>query len=352
MESRIERNRRYLTDFFGGPFPGHALIVNGPLPWHLTPGDYAVHTDRPVDDWLDFYEASHEAKLARLDEFDDDSVPFVNLCGTTGFFANAFGCPFHVYENGSIPCARPIVRHADEADALAQPTLDDGPIPRYFELVDKLIDRLGPDVPISVPDIQSPFGIAAIIWNKEDFLVAMIERPDAVKRLVAKCHTLLTGFLQAMLDRMPHVVFAHCPTTWAPPELGCWLSEDEIGSFSAEMFEEFCLPSLTDLSRTFNGLFMHCCARADHQYASWGKIPDLRAINPKIFEPGPGPLIDMYPGKVFMYGCLTDEQIEQILAAVHPETRLLLQLGGKPETVRPQYDRLRERCARRTAGAR
>lgn len=349
MEACLERNRKYLADLFGGPFPGHALIVDGPRPMKLWPGDYAVRTDRPVDDWLPFYEADYEAKVATSALYDDDAVPYVNLCGTTGFFAAAFGCPWHEFEHGSIPVARPIVRTADEADALRQPTLDDGPIPRYFELVEKLARRLAPDVPISVPDIQSPFGIAAILWNKEDFLVAMVESPEVVARLVAKCGRLLGDFLRELLGRVPNVNLCHCPYAWAPPQLGCWLSEDEIGSFSRPMFEEFCLPSLVELSRTFGGLFMHCCARADHQYPAWGNIPLLRGLNPRIFDVGPASLIDMYPEQVYMYGYTPEEQLRAVIEAAHPQTRLLFNLNGPEEVVRPRYDRLRMLCPRGAA---
>jgi hypothetical protein len=45
------------------------------------------------------------------------------------------------------------------------------------------------------------------------------------------------------------------------------------------MYEEFGLWCLIDFSETFGGLFMHCCAAADHQYPAFGKIPKLRALN-------------------------------------------------------------------------
>jgi hypothetical protein len=45
------------------------------------------------------------------------------------------------------------------------------------------------------------------------------------------------------------------------------------------MFEEFCLPELCDLSATFGGLGMHCCADADHQFESFKKVPNFYAFN-------------------------------------------------------------------------
>ncbi len=344
MNQRTQRNRQLLADVFSHRRVGRILIYDGPRPWHLREGDYAVCTDRPVEDWLAFYEEDYAWKCTQSEQFDDDAVPYANLCGTTGFFAAAFGCPFHQYSHGGNAVARPIVTTAAEADALAQPTLDALPIRRYFQLAEKLALRLGPEAPISVPDIQSPFGIAAIIWNKEDLLIALMEEPDAVLRLVEKTHKLLWDFLAELKKRLPNVNLCHCPYTWAPPELGCWLSEDEIGIISTDMFERFALPSLERLSHDFGGLFMHCCAAAQHQYESWKKIPDLRGINPAIFEQGPGPLIHLMPEKVYMYGYQSEQRMLAALDAASDRTSILLNIAGNPDQARPLFDRMREHC--------
>lgn len=84
----------------------------------------------------------------------------------------------------------------------------------------------------------------SLIWNKEDLFPSMIEAPEAVHRLVDQCHRLLTDFLQTFQREIGEVNFCHCPYAWAPPELGCWLSEDEAGSMNTAMFDAFCLPTM------------------------------------------------------------------------------------------------------------
>jgi uroporphyrinogen-III decarboxylase len=135
---------------------------------------------------------------------DDDSVPYVPLTTTTGLFAAAFGCPLHQFE-GSQVAARPIVFSPQEADRLPIPDLDIPPISRFFELAELIREQVGPEVPISVPDIQSPFDIAALIWSKEHFYEALVEHPDAVLRLVEKCHILLKNFLVEFKRRFGEV---------------------------------------------------------------------------------------------------------------------------------------------------
>jgi len=217
--------------------------------------------------------------------------------------------------------------------------------------------EVGPDVPISVPDIQSPLDTAALIWRKQDLFVAMIENPAAVKRLVGKCLRLLKLFLTEFKREFPECNLCHCPIAWAPPELGCWLAEDEVGSISTRMFEEFSLPALVALSETFGGLFIHCCANADHQYGSFKKIPNLRGLNRVFQAPGPRPAIEAFSGQtVLTMAWIGEETVQAMLDMAQPNTRFLFNMSRAStssteylslEEAKPLNERLRARCPRR-----
>jgi hypothetical protein len=346
MDTRLARNRQYLTDLFAGPFRGHAIIMDPepvPAEW---PGDYACGT-RPVSDWVPRAIQNYEAQLRTLEALDDDSVPVANLRTGTYILASAFGCPIHLYED-SPAAARPLVITPEEADLLPEPDVYAPPLERVFEFATLLQERLGPDAPLSVPDIQSPFDVAALIWNKEDFYVALIQHPDAVKRLVAKCDRLLTSFLIELRRRFPQLSYCHCPNAWAPSALGCWLSEDEAGAMSTPMFEEFCLPTLVTMSHTFGGIFVHCCATADHQYGSFRKIPALRGLNRVFQDPGPRPAIRAFSGQTALLVAWTEEdEVYRMLDMAEPTSRFLFNMPGKPlEEAKEIYGRLRARCPR------
>ncbi|MEI7902136.1 MAG: hypothetical protein WCK89_17925, partial [bacterium] len=142
---------------------------------------------------------------------------------------------------------------------------------------------------------------------------------DAVKRLVDKCQALLKQFFAEFMREFPNCNLCHCPNAWGPPELGVWLSEDEAGSMSARMFEGFCLPNLNDLSDTFGGLFVHCCATADHQYGGFRKIHHLRGLNRVFQSPGPRPAIQAFSGQTVLTtapGSRAAEEIVGLYAAV------------------------------------
>lgn len=347
MTALAERNRRFLTELFAGGSPGHAIWIE-PQPTAGTglPGDVACSA-AGVRVWVDAELRRYEAMCESLEALEDDSVPYARVPTGTHLFAAAFGCPVHDFE-GSPSAAMPLVETAAEADRLEAPSFDAKPLDRVFEMALALRERLGPEVPIGVPDIQSPFDIAALIWRKEGLYTAIVDSPEAVHLLVAKCHALLEGFLREYRRAVGEVNYAHCPTAWAPPEQGVWLSEDEAGCMGTAMFEEFCLPSLVGLSREFGGIFLHCCADADHQHASFRKLPGFRAIN-RVFTTGPESSIrDFTPEQVLMVAWMDEATVGRLLDLAQPGTRYLLNIpaaDGLDETKR-RLERLRERCGR------
>lgn len=343
-----------MRDLFAGPFPGHAIWMDPEGQIRLIEangghGDFTV-SDRPVGEWLGWALENYEIKLAWHEAIGDDAIPYVKLSTGTQLFAAAFGCPVHQYDEDN-PCARPIVSTAAEADRLETPSLDDPPLARVFALGRLVRERVGPEVPIGVPDIQSALDIAALIWRKEDLLLALITDPDAVNRLAAKCQRLLIAFFHRFRQELGAVNFCHCPYGWAPPEQGVWLSEDEAGAISTRMFDRFCLPGLVELSETFGGLFVHCCANADHQYGSFRRIPNLRGINRVFQEPGPQPAIDAFSGHtVLMQAWTALPDVLAMLEMARPNTRFLFNMPAQPlDDSRRTLEALREACARHEA---
>jgi hypothetical protein len=349
MDSRIARNMQYQADLFCGPFRGHGIIMEPQLePADWTNGDFTC-VDDPFATWAPYLVSAYEKMVAWSKQLGDDNVPYIRVHTGTQIFAQAFGAPVHVYgDPGSPPSAQPLVTCGKEADKLQIPTLEAEPIPRLFAMADYYLEKLGPEVPIGICDIQSPFDIAALIWDKEELFVALHTEPDAVLRLVEKCDIFLRTFIDTFKRRYPSVNLCHCPTAWAPPESGLWLSEDEVGSMSPTMFEKFCLPVLTGLSEHFGGIYMHCCAAADHQYAGFNKIPNLRGLNRVFQDPGPGPAIRAFAGKTVLVNAWFDEAtVNSMLDMAQPDSRFLFNMPAQPlDDAKRTFERLRTRCPR------
>ena len=131
MPDLVTRNRRFLTDLFSGPFPGHGVIMDPDTPPSGMRGDLST-SEHPLAMWLDHWLLDYETQVTRLEALEDESVP-VALVGTgTQIFAAAFGCPVHIYDD-SPPCALPLVTTAAEADRLETPAVDAPPLGRAWE---------------------------------------------------------------------------------------------------------------------------------------------------------------------------------------------------------------------------
>ncbi len=248
--------------------------------------DYTL-SDKPVTDWVPWFEENYRRRLRLAEALDDDTVPLARLNTGTHVFAQAFGCEVHIPEQ-SQPFALPLIHSAQEADQLTEPDIWSTPcLYRVFELADALQQRLGKDAWLAPCDMQTGFDIACLIWEKADCFCALMDpdQKEAVKRLAAKSGRLLSTFLKELQNEFPQMTLCGCPTVWTPPELGPWPSNDECGAVNTATFEEFMLPELVELSEQFGSVGMHCCADADHQFPSFQTIPNFYAFN-RVLPPG------------------------------------------------------------------
>ncbi len=328
LTSRLERNRALHRAIFSrGPVTRHAFVVQGPMQpiWQI--GDYTT-SDRPIAEFVPFFVEDYRRWVALSEAADDDAVPHVRLMTGTHVYAVCFGAKPHFYPDNN-PYAEACVATAAEADRIPEPKLEEcRPLMRVMELAAAVRRELGPEVTLGPPDVQTGFDTACILWDKTDMLCAMIEQPEAVKRLAGKCARLLQAFIATFRREFSNTTFGHCPSTWTPPEFGPWVSNDECGNMSPEMFEEFCLPELVGLSQAFGSVGMHCCANARHQFAQFRRIPNFYAFN--RVPTGVGWEQDIAldvlggpDGPVMVPGWCTPEDIATLLRKAQPGTRFI-----------------------------
>jgi len=327
----MNSNKQRIRDIFVGDDTRPAFLWQPPLIPISEVGDFTLSSE-PVSKWVPWVVENYRRKVASLEQLRDDSVPVAKLSTGTQLFAHAFGCKVHI-PPGDMPCALPMVNSASEADRLEMPDIWKTPcLYRVFELGRAVQRELGQDVDLGVCDMQTGFDIASLIWEKSDLLCAMALAPEAVKRLSAKCALLLKTFLVELRKEFPTMSPCHCPGNWVPPELGPWVSNDEVGVMSPEMFEEFCLPELNDLSDTFGSIGMHCCADAEHQFLGFKKIRNLYGFNRVSAKRGYLPLLEHFAGQGSPVHCLAwvaDDVTETLVTRAAAGTRFIfVKMGG------------------------
>lgn len=218
----------------------------------------------------------YQAQLRRSELIDDDSIPFLENKTGTEIFAEALGCAVERPET-TMPFAQPRISDAAEVSRIRVPELASSTLAYLFDIADELQRRAGPDALQHLVDIQSPMDIAALVWEKSDFLSATIEAPEAVHELAAKAEELLCAFLDEWFARYGTKFIAHFPNYYM--EGGLTLSEDEIGAVNEETFQEFFAEPLARLSKRYGGIGIHCCADSRHQWKNLAAVPSLRMLN-------------------------------------------------------------------------
>ncbi|MCX7045683.1 MAG: hypothetical protein NTX50_09400 [Candidatus Sumerlaeota bacterium] len=354
MSDRAELNERFLRNIYRkGAFQGHAFCCAPPVEpiYSLPDGDYTL-SNKPIENWVPWVAENYRRQVDLLEAVGDDSVPCARLSTGTHLFAAAFGCEVR-QSNDNNPFALPFVKSVERADAIEAPDLwKSPPLQRVFELGRAVQKELGKDVYLGPCDLQSGFDTACLIWEKQELFAAMLdERGQAsVRRLAAECARLLKNFLVALREEFPRLSPCHCPSVWAPPEMGPWLSNDECGAIGVEHFREFLLPELVDLSETFGGLGMHCCASAEHQFEAFKEIPNFYAFNRVPAKKGWRPILEHFGGPqapVHALAWIEEKDIEYLIAHAPDGTRFIFELcDAQPDQARAWLERMRRMSAR------
>lgn len=271
IQAHQERWRRFLdpADAAAPPFMFLVRYQDAPLP---RPPLWPDRRQERIDwAWQSYQQQRQRAVWLR-----DDAVPCLPVSTGTEIFAEAFGCPVHRTPD-QMPFALPRIRSAAEVAPLRVPELSHSSLAYLFAMADELQHRAGPDAVLRLIDIQSPMDIAALIWEKADFLASMIAAPEAVAELSAKARKLLTAFLDEWFQRYGARYVAHYPDYFM--DGGITVSEDEVGAVSADMFAAFFRDELVALSTRYGGIGVHCCAHARHQWDHFKSLPGLRLLN-------------------------------------------------------------------------
>jgi hypothetical protein len=236
-----------------------------PQPWH-----------NKKSERIEWAWEKYQRHMERMEWLEDDSIPYLDVYTGTEIFAEAFGCEVYLPDD-NMPFALPMIQSAREVDKVKVPDLSARSLAILFEIADELRRRAGEGAIVRLVDIQSPMDIAALIWDKNDLYMALIDTPEAVLELAGKVKQLMTAFLDEWFARYGREFIAHYPIYYMPQ--GITLSEDEVGAVNSRMFTKYYLPELTELSERYGGIGMHCCADARHQWENFKRVHGLCLLN-------------------------------------------------------------------------
>jgi len=297
--------------------------------------DAYAHPDRPAV----FYAASSGAvtasdRLNAMDMWDWSAGPSQSAPsgGATCLIPQAFGCPARTFGDGK-EWVDPLVRDPAQVAGIAVPDVRAGRTGRVLDEIEQMARDLPPDVQIREPDIQSPLGIAELMWD-QTFYMALLDAPDAVHELLEKITDVQIAFISEVQRRAGRrFCAAGFPPIWADAT-GTMLSDDSMTLVSPAMHREFSVPYLNRIAEACGPLFYHSCSWRARYYDNLRAIGPVRAWN---WNPGnsddPAAIIEAFSGSAVL--------APHICAGMHTDKDLVaagLELADEVELVRHMLD--------------
>lgn len=273
IDQKIAERKKKWNSFMSGASDAENVLL---LSYFEGLGDKPFVKDSNYGQLTDWIVKKYYAMKNNVSWLDDDAIPYLDLVTGTEIFAETFGCKV-VYPQNNNPFALHLLEDISEISKLKTPRLWDTRLADLFELAYKLREKTEKNAVIRIPDIQSPFDIAALILNKEQFYIGIIEEPESIKELVAKTYDLLIQFLDEWFKAFGKEFIAHYPDYYM--EYGITLSEDEVGVISTDTFNAMFLKELNDLSLRYGRIGIHCCANSKHQWKNFKNIKNLCLLN-------------------------------------------------------------------------
>jgi hypothetical protein len=246
--------------------------------------------------WNRFFE-----KLQRF-FYQDDFIPRLQPQLGIGVVASAFGAEV-TFPEDQLPMTHPVIKPGEPASRVYEldpPAANTGQLGDVLEYTAYFNKNAGRQYPIALTDLQGPLDTAYLIWNTNDFMIAMLEHPKEVHYLMRMVTDLIIKFVKEMRSRADWFVPAHFPPAHLPDGKGITISEDVLALLSPRMYEQFSLPYLNELSEEFGGIVIHSCGNIEHQLGVLEKVHNLRGINFGITETHFEALWERFGGKVVL----------------------------------------------------
>jgi len=201
--------------------------------------------------------------------------------GGTTLFPLSLGCPPRRTSEGREWIA-PCIGEPSQARALRMPDIYEGRTGAVLRNLQQAADATPPCRQLGPVDVQSPLGIAELLWD-ESFYLALIEAPAAVHVLLNNITEFLIAFLREYQrlagERLMPVAW---PPIWATGR-GTMIADDTMSLVSPAMHAEFSLPYLNRIADACGPVYYHSCTwRKPH----FDNIHQLRHVAAYNWNPG------------------------------------------------------------------
>lgn len=176
----------------------------------------------------------------------------------------AFGVPYELFDDGSIrvdwhvPIVRDLERDVCALEERRGGWVGRGLMPALLDKVKYAMDETGHGIPMSIPDWQSPLGLAAKLMGVTDFLYAVMEQPRAAKRLVEFCADLIIDTAAALEKACGGTALFRCGL-WQPSGARGIIYDDLVSVINPQSYKDVAVPANDRVLEYLGGGEVHTC---------------------------------------------------------------------------------------------
>lgn len=127
------------------------------------------------------------------------------------------------------------------------------------EHVEMFVDASGGEIPVSMPDYQSPYGTATKLAPNEELMLAMYDAPELVHQFLSTITDGIIRLISALERWVGKDLVAHNLSNPIPGKSGIILWDDYISVLNPELHKEFCAPYNIKLFERYGYGHLHTC---------------------------------------------------------------------------------------------
>lgn len=196
----------------------------------------------------------------------------------THTLALAMGCRTRRTSEGK-EWVQPLITYPAQVADIQVPDPLDGRTGEIIEDLEDMLMETPDDTLIRLPDIQSPLGVAELMWHPDTFYMALLSNPEQVHELLRKITEFIIAYvqeIQAILDnRLNPACF---PEIWSDP-IGYYIADDTNSLVSPEMHLDYSVRYINQITEACGPVHYHSCTWKRSYFDNIRKIKNLKAVN-------------------------------------------------------------------------
>jgi hypothetical protein len=226
------------------------------------------------------YLADYDRLYSEMEECPGDFIFGASAFWGIPWVEAALGCPIRVnHSTGSLYAEKP---PAFDGPA-SVPDFDPGSpwIKKLVEFLDLLARHSAGRYPLATTRMRGVADLLAALYGGENFLFAMMERPEEVREVCGKLARFYIEIGRIQLEHIPPFhggVGSFYYHLWAPAGT-VWHQEDSVMLLSPELYGEFILPWDRDIFGAFPGNIMHF-----HSTGGYIPVDEVLSLGPTAVE--------------------------------------------------------------------